>query len=333
MRLKQRVSKVFEFSLSDDLDFEDVVDDSSNKVVKYQELSEDTVVPKRGVFLGLDISQNSSGIGLYKNGEKFLYNSSLDYREGHPHAEALLRKQLKSDLLEVIDGVELDLIIIEDVYEGSNPEIVRRLYALNTAIDDLILDGEVTCKEFLRVSNVTWKSWLSVVDTENKFKGYKDKEKIQRYLEILGVTDSGEGFQDRLDATGMVIGYFLKGKEEKGKSKKKSIRVSINDIVCAFEEDPDLIALEAGADRDETVIVQIGDTRMSKAKVLDYLSGDFSSVFITAQPIRLGLLAETFNLSLLGDDKGYFGFWMPVQNQKKYFKRLEKRGEANNDYS
>lgn len=306
-------------------DTEEELGSTATEIKSFDALSESTIIPKEGNFLGLDISQNSSGICLYKNGEKFVYNSSLVYEIGNPHAEALLRKHLKEDLLEAINGVELDLVVIEDVFEGSNADIVRRLYALNTAIDDLILEGKVVCKKFVRVANGTWKSWLSVVDTQGEYKGYNDKERVQRYLGKLGVFDEGEGFQDRLDATGMVLGYFLSGfKTDKiDKIKKKTLRVSIDDIEFAFEEDPDLVTSSAFYTTEDTNVIFINDNKLSVKKILDYMSQDISALYITRKPIRIGLLASKFNLDVL-DDGGYFGFWLPDKVKKKYKKRLER---------
>ena len=309
----------------DDMDLLDDIYDSNDEpdnVVVYETITENNLVPKSGNFLGLDISQNSSGICLYKNGEKYLYNSSVDWEPNNPHAEAYLRYQLKQDLLEVIGDSELDLIVIEDVFEGHNAEVVRKLYALNTAIDDLILEGKVNCKEFVRIANGTWKSWLSIVDTKGIYKGYKDKEKVQGYLSILGISDEGEGYQDRLDATGMLLGYFLMGRENKP-VKKKKIKVSFNDLEFMYELDEDIISSEVYKDREEVSILHIPDTRMSKKKILEYVGENFSYLYITSEPIRLGLLAETLDLPLL-DGKGYFGFWVSEKNIHKYRKRAER---------
>lgn len=318
---------MFDLDMDFDLDeFDSSTEDVKDTgIKKFLSVSEDTLIPREGVFLGLDISQNSSGICLYKNGKKSVYNSSVDYDVLNPHAEAFIRKQLKDDLLEVIDGAELDLVVIEDVFEGSNADVVRRLYALNTAIDDLILEGKVVCKNFVRVTNGTWKNWLSVVDTEGTCKGLNDKQRVQMYLATLGVYEEGEGFQDRLDATGMLLGYFLKGKEDKPekKIKQKSLNININDIDFSFEVDVDLVQMAAGYDREESHTIFINESKITKKKILEYMSEDISAIFITQEPIRLGLLADTLGLELL-EEGGYFGFWLSDKAQKKYKKRLER---------
>ena len=328
--------------ISDDLglDLEDDFNEekSSSYSKLYTSLSEETIIPRKGNFLGLDISQNSSGICIYRDGVKSLFNSFVVYDKSNPHAESSIRFQLKRDLLEVIGDTELDVVVIEDVFEGSNAEVVRKLYALNTAIDDLILEGKIRCKDFVRVSNNTWKSWLSVVDTNNTYRGYKDKEKIQGYLSMIGITDEGEGFQDRLDATGMLIGYFLKylngGKDSELNKVKKKLNISMNDIICDFEPDIDLIKMNAAYEDEDVNVVIISDTRISKKMILNYISGDISSVYITGNPVRLGLMADTLNLALLRDnEKGYFGFWLSNKSKEKYRKKLDRNGikEITND--
>lgn len=293
---------------------------------KVDSLSEKAIIPQEGVYLGLDISQNSSGICLYDNGVKETHNSSLSYDVNSPFAEAKMRRELEGDLLEVIGGRELDLVVIEDVFDGNNPEVVRKLYALNTAIDELILDGKVHCKRFARVPNGTWKRWLSLVDTEGVCRGFNDKERIQYYLEMLGVSEEGEGYQDRLDATGMLIGYFLRKSVSKSLNdvEESEVRVSFSDLEFAYEADDDLVRVVANYSRgDDLVIRYIDDTKITKKVMLDYLSSDFATIFITSSPIRLGLLAKTLNMSVL-DDGGFFGFWVAPKALKKYKKRVKR---------
>ena len=309
-----------------DMDLEEGTSGSSESVeVKYESLSEESIIPRVGTFLGLDISQNSSGICIYHNGEKTTYNSGVNYDETDKFAETRMRFELKEDLLTVIDGKPLDLVVIEDVFEGNNPEVVRKLYALNTAIDELILEGKVVCKDFVRVQNVTWKRWLSVVDSNNSCKGLNDKEKIQGYLSLVGVEEKGEGFQDRLDATGMLIGYFLHlSKKSVSGGVSTDVRVSFEDVVVAFEQDEDSVNIDAYYSRgDDIEVVYIQDSKISKKLILEYLSSDVFTVFITANPVHLGLMAKTLNINVL-EDGGYFGFWLNPKAIKKYTKRIKK---------
>lgn len=313
-----------------ELDTDDTVDTEDADVsVSFTELSEEVIVPKKGVFLGLDISQNSSGICLYVDGEKTTYNASVVYDESNPHAEAFMRKQLKDDLLEVIGDRDLDLVVIEDVFEGNNAEVVRKLYALNTAIDDLILEDKVHCNNFVRIQNGTWKSWLSVVDSAGEYKGFNDKEKVKGYLSMLGVVEEGKGFQDRLDATGMLIGYFLKSSEGvvENERKKKSIRVALKDISCAYEVDPDLVVMTAAYGEEDAKVIYINDKKITKKAIVEYMSSDISAIFVTEKPTKIGLLADTLDLPTFEED-GYFGFWLSEKMKRKYRKRQDRLKES-----
>lgn len=308
-----------------DLEYEIGNDDIIEK--EYTKLSEDSVVPKQGNYLGLDISVNSTGICLYRDGIKTTANVALNYQVGNPHAEVLLRRQLETDLLELIKGLSFEAIVIEDVFEGVNPDTTRKLYALNTAIDELILDEQIECKHFIRVPNTLWKSWLSSVDANGVYKGFNDKQKIQGYLKLLGIDEGNDkGFQDRLDATGMLLGYLIgKDTNKDNLTKAKSIRVKFDDIMFAYELDTDLIVMQAAYESEEANVVFIRDKKITKKAIIDYISSDVGTVFITAEPIRLGLLAETLNIELL-NTKGYFGFWLNDKMKAKYLKKQQKLG-------
>ena len=318
-----------EFPL-DDTVFEEDEASKQPKITSFESLTEENIVPRMGTFLGLDISKESTGICLYLNGEKTTANISIeDYDKSDYFAEAKARIGLQKDMLEFFsvmgDIKSFDVIIIEDVFEGVNPATTRLLYALNTAIDELILWGRVECKEFLRVSNQTWKSWLSTADNSGEIKGLNDKVKVQRVLEQLGVHEYGNGAQDRLDATGMVVGYFIKKSMNGGKSvteKKNNVRVQFSDIEYAFEEDIDLISIAAMGDNDCITTVYIEDAKMSKKKMIDYLSSNLDVVFITSKPIMLGMLAGELGLQLLPCQGGYFGFWLKSKALKRYLKKL-----------
>ena len=306
-----------------DFDIEEQSEEGTEDYYKcssFDKLTEESIIPKTGYYLGLDISQNSSGICLYANGVRNTYNSKVDYDKDDVFAEARMRKQLKQDLLEVINGNELKLIVIEDVFEGANAEVVRKLYALNTAIDDLILDGLVVCKDFVRVQNGVWKSWLSVVDSNKDLKGFNDKEKIQGYLKILGIEEFGDGFQDRLDATGMIIGYFLNKANGGTVTVEKKKRVKFKDVSVVYEEDIDLVIMDMAYGNEENVNVSYFEgKKISKKLMTDYLTENPDMLFISKDKVSIGLLAEELGLPIY-ENGGYVGFWIDGNKKKKYLK-------------
>lgn len=306
-----------------DFDIEEQYEEGTEDYYKcssFDKLTEENIIPKTGYYLGLDISQNSSGICLYANGVRNTYNSKVDYDKNDVFAEARMRKQLKQDLLEVINGNELKLIVIEDVFEGANAEVVRKLYALNTAIDDLILDGLVVCKDFVRIQNGVWKSWLSVVDSNKDLKGFNDKEKIQGYLKILGIEEYGDGFQDRLDATGMVVGYFLNKANGETVAVEKKKRVNFKDVSVVYEEDIDLVIMGMAYGNEENVNVSYFEgKKISKKLMTDYLTENPDMLFISKDKVNIGLLAEELGLPIY-ENGGYVGFWIDGNKRKKYLK-------------
>lgn len=279
------------------------------------------IVPKEGLFLGLDISKNSSGVTYIENGERITGNISLEEPKG-VHKEVLLRRALKEDLKELIEGKEFDLIVIEDAFVGENADTVRKLFALNTAIDEMILDGICSCKKFIRVNNQQWKSWLYTLDTNGISKGLNDKEKIKICLEIIGVTDEGEGYQDRLDSTGLIVSYFLKGRvvESEGGLEKKR-KVSLSDVEASYDVDSSFLFYgRDDIDRDKIVFVDY--TRISKSRVLELLTESPDSVFVTSEMVKLGNLGIDLGLDMI-DDGGYFAFWVNPKRKKKYLE-IEK---------
>lgn len=307
--------------INQELDF--LVDNIEEKnIVEMPEIvfenpTENNLIPRVGLYLGLDISETSTGVCLYENGEKVSANIYLETPADIDFREVRLRRELKKDLSELIVGKSFNLIIIEDAFQGVNPSTTRLLYALNTAIDELILDGVCKCEKFLRVSNKTWKSWLFTIDSEGIFKGLKDKIKIEKCLELLGVHDSGEGYQDRLDSCGMLLGYFLCKDKIKEKSNKK--RVAFEDIDFDYQEDIDLAVMNIKAEVGGISIGFVDEPSWSKKKMVDYLTENPSKVLVTKDLVRLGFFADKLGLPYF-EDGAYFAFWVKPKKLKKYVK-------------
>lgn len=275
-----------------------------------------SIVPREGLYLGLDISKNSTGITYVENGERIVGNITLEEQKG-VHREVLLRRALKRDLLELVEGKDFDLIIIEDAFVGENPDTVRLLFALNTAIDELILDGLCSCKNFIRVNNKQWKSWLYSLDKNNISKGLNDKEKIRICLEMIGVVEEGENYQDRLDSSGLLVGYFLKGESLDNKNKlgrKRKIRFS--DIEASYDIDSGYLFFGRD-DLDREKIVFLDYKRIGKSRVMELLSENPDAIFVTENMVKLGNLGVDLGLDIL-EDGGYFAFWINPKKKRKY---------------
>lgn len=294
--------------LEDNLDCEEITEESALL----------SFIPESGEYLGLDISELSTGICIYSNGKRFTTNFSVNLAENSVFHEVLLRRSLKSHLRELISGKVFEVIIIEDAYQGPNPDTTRKLYALNTAIDEMILDKEVECKKFLRVPNRVWKSWLAVADTDNITKGMNDKLKIETILSMLGIREKGAGFQDRLDSTGMLIGYFLcKDKVDDWEKTRNKRRVVMEDIELVYDAETSGV-FNAMADAGVKEYVEVTEKRWSRAKVIEHLTETPQYGFISSDLVLLGRLAYDYNLPII-DGGGYFGFWVKRSKLKKYF--------------
>lgn len=288
-------------------------DDDENDVCESEKLK----ISENGSYLGLDISELSTGVCIYRNGVRKTYNFSVNHTDNSCFGEVLLRRSLKENLRELILGSSFDVVIIEDVFQGINPLTTRKLYALNTAIDEMILDGEISCSKFFRVSNQTWKSWLFKLDTDGCLKGMSDKLKIEACLGMLGIHEEGRGFQDRLDATGMLVGYLLNPEEaEKSINRKKKKKVSISDVVVSYgSEQYDVF--EDMTNYEVSKYKEVSEKRWSKAKILDYLTDNPEIAYITEDYVLLGNLASEFDLPFVSDG-GILGFWIKPNKVSKY---------------
>ena len=290
-------------------------------------ISADALIDWSKLYLGLDISKESTGVCIYRFGERTTYNIATPLLKDDPHWEAKLRRSLKDSIGEITGGSLFDVIVIEDVFEGENPHTTRILYALNTAIDELILDNAISCNEFVRVNNQRWKSWLFAVDGSGDLKGLNDKVKIQRCLSLLGIEEEGKGYQDRLDATGMLLGYLLQKKSSAGvpysQTKENRVWVKFEDLTYAYETDEDLALMALGYGDDDLECLVIDDKRITKKLMQTYCSEDLGLTFITGIPIKLGALGGTLRLPVL-EDGGYLAFRVKEKALKKYRKQLER---------
>ena len=309
----------------DEVGYEDIGNEQSEgNNLNIEKLSEKNIVPSKGTFLGLDISKTSTGLCLIRDGEKITGNIELNEdleeikkSDDWVHSETLLRRRLKKYLSEVVEGVHFDVIVIEDAFSGENPEVTRMLYGLNTAIDEMILDGLCSCDKFIRVNNREWKSWVGKsVDPENKYKGLNDKIKIQYWLRDIGITEGDDkGFQDRLDSTGLLIGYFLQ--QEKVDQKYvdgKGINITWSNLDFAYELDTAFIYEGREWLADLNTVYLNENERITKKQILKWINKNPDSIFITEKPVFLGFLLK--DLGSL-DSGGYFAFWVKKRARKK----------------
>lgn len=276
-------------------------------------------IPKDKLILGLDISKNSSGVTIFDSGERFTYNISLDPDiSSKRFSEVLYRRDLSKKLEFIIGGKDFDLILIEDAFVGENASTARLLFALNTAIDELILDNRCSTVDFVRVPNTVWKSWLNGINCGMDDKGLNDKEKIRIRLESIGIFESGEGYQDRLDSTGLCIGYYLGGKEDLENRLKIKDSVKFSDMEFDYASDSSFLFYGSPWVGDpENVIVFDTGKSLTKDTVIGLLSESPGSLFVSRDPVQLGYLSRVLGVESIPDG-GYLGFRVKKSKYKKY---------------
>lgn len=195
--------------------YKDVKEVKDNGIRSYESITYRDLLPKEGYHLGLDLSKNSTGITVIRNGEFESHNFTLkEVPKEERFRELIYRRQLYNYLKESYEGCRFKTIVVEDVHAGVDPQVTRMLYSLNTVIDELVYDGYIDCDNFIRANNKSWKSWLWSIEPQVG-RGLDDKGRIEALLKYLGVSDQGKGYQDRLDSLGMLIGYFFKNEVQK----------------------------------------------------------------------------------------------------------------------
>lgn len=286
------------------------IDGVEDPVKKYEtDLTIEDVLPKTGKHLALDVSTTNTGIALWDNGELTWWNSVIETDKQSLHGEALMRRELRSDLESLFSGHHFDTILIEDVFIGINPTGVRYLFALNTVIDDLILDEVITVGDFHRVNNNAWKKWLKISDPSNSIKGWNDKQTIRMLLKNLGVESHGKGDQDRLDATGLLVGYYLKeGIAEDNldfrDTSKPGKKIPLKEIQVAYESTKELIeeAIPTGHSVEEFL------GRVSEKSIRETVTNNPEVVWLTKKQVSLGVIVDKVGVEPIPFG-GYVAFW------------------------
>lgn len=288
-----------------------------------KKLSYKDIIPPKGNFLGLDFSKLSSGISLIENGEIQTTNISLKNVDCRSDVglskEIFYRKALKQSLIDIMDNRDFDVVVVEDVFTGENVGTSRVLYSINTVIDELIYEGIFHVKKLVRVQSKVWKSWLSKsYDGVDSLKGLNDKIKVEGYLKNLGYAeDKTKGYQDRLDATGMILGYLYK---EKFKiNLKKSIKkVSYSDIVVKDYVTEDRLSYVVPEEvLMNSELICIDRSSISKWLIRSLVTENVDAVYYTKKPIFPGTLANDFGFEQPGTVI-YIAFYCKLSRRCKY---------------
>lgn len=188
--------------------------------------------------LSLDISKTSTGLTIFENGKTQPYCLKLETDDNtakYPVGERML--ELREAIVDIVgENTHFDLICVEEAILGVNAKVSGVAYALNFVIDMLILDGVITCDNFMRINNKSWKAIMRKHTGVIPLKSGSDKDKkdIINYFQALNYSMGYQvnsfkswsaymksGIQDMLDSVGVMYGSVEKVFREPNRSTKK----------------------------------------------------------------------------------------------------------------
>lgn len=187
--------------------------------------------------IALDVAKNHTGV-VYWDGERLhRHGFSIDeYDKTDPFAEYKMRRQFKYRLNEVINGLSVQYIAIEDVYGGENFDTVRKLLALQTVIDELLFDRALYTDKFFRWSESKWASLTrTIYKQRGRLKSKVETQGILEYLEdefvLMHKDDSASAkrdifYEDICDATGILLAVVASEIMQANIAKASSIKLS-----------------------------------------------------------------------------------------------------------
>lgn len=269
--------------------------------------------------IGLDIAKNHTGVVIWNGTDIEEYGFKLmEYDRGDYFAECKMRRDFKSKLTEIINGRSFEHCIVEDVYGGDNFDTVRKLLALNTVIDDLILDGVCHVDNFYRWSE---SQWLSCARTLYKQTGkLRSKVEIQGILEYLGYDflarnqDLSEAdkkaifYEDKCDACGMLLGVVaskLNNIEKKAKPKS----VPMSDIKMLWLEGDELYNTgDAKIDSSTWIDIQFNYTDIEAGIKAEVALHPHDVMCVEIPTSKLGRFGMKYGLEYY-EGKGYLLFY------------------------
>lgn len=176
--------------------------------------------------LALDVSKNSTGMAIYRGGEIETYVLQTEITDESSSIHLGYRiQEFMGFILDKVCGEHFDVICVEEALTGINHKVNAVALALNPIIDYLVATEQVTCDKFYRINNVTWKKTLRELSGVAPLKKGTDaakKEIISGFKALnfsLGYkvdeypswnAYKGSGWQDRLDAVGVLLGVVRK---------------------------------------------------------------------------------------------------------------------------
>ena len=217
----------------------------------FEKLTVKSVLSQIPSGVGLDVAKNHTGVCVWNGTDIEVYGFDLpEYDSTDPMSEAKMRRHLRAKLTDCLGSRFFEYLVIEDVYGGENFDTVRKLIALNTVIDDLILDGVVQVNNFYRHAESVWMKGLRLLyKAGNKLSPKYEVQEVLNYLEFdfyLKNKDLTPAelksifFEDICDATGMLLGLVADKFVKRDTEEKASVkRVTLSSIKLMYLESDD----------------------------------------------------------------------------------------------
>lgn len=280
--------------------------------------------------LALDIAPNHTGIVVWNGQDTEEYHFVVGtFDKDDAFGEAKMKRAFRQELLNIVEGKHFQVVVVEDWFVGSNADTVRKLAALNTVIDELLMDGLCTYEEFYRWKEGEWHKRAMSISKQKT--GIKDKLKTQAlleeleyafYLEHMLDSDSIKKeicFEDICDACGMLLAVVAEKNFQIDSVKSKSIKLSdikmhfiegregVNDIKGLHIQEDDLRGVELDYKNLEESV---------KRQVKTYPD----DILISPLPVsKLGLFGLNNKFKFYASDDTYLVFYLKKKktNAKK----------------
>lgn len=281
------------------------------------------------VVVGLDISTVSTGVAVLSNQGIKVANIDVSHAAAKNDVFETIKRRLslEQQLTEMLNGLGIQWLVVEDVFMGTNATTYKELVNLNNVPDELLVKGILSTTQpiedvLVRVQSRVWKSWIrpkiqdqgGIIHDGGRY--LSDKQVVRQSLAAWGINpDSlggGKGNQDRCDAFGMAFGLIL-NKENEGGKPPEGIPVAkedkgglLSDFSMWYQKDlkDDPSFKDALHGRQETVLSKVEFNRVvtqgydSFKKWLDATATDATRVFIVPNA-SLGALGKKLGFSVV----------------------------------
>lgn len=283
------------------------------------------------VVVGLDISTVSTGVAVLSNQGIKVANIDVSHAASKNDVFETIKRRLslEQQLSEMLEGLGIQWLVVEDVFMGTNATTYKELVNLNNVPDELLVKGILHTTQpiedvLVRVQSRVWKSWIrpkiqdqgGIIHDGGRY--LSDKQVVRQSLAAWGINpDSlggGKGNQDRCDAFGMAFGLILnkenekaEGSEVEGENGARGGSESPMSAVSMWyqkdlKDDPSF--KDALHGRQETVLSKVEFNRVvtqgydSFKKWLDATATDATRVFIVPSA-SLGALGKKLGFSVV----------------------------------